>query len=118
LFTFPSGSETWAGFANMNTSLYPISISSAGSLTFNASVPSGVSADVYFRFEKNPHPDVEPSFNTAYVTVTGSDTASYSVDLPAQGGNTFSSFLLYVVDQDTGVVVTDVVLSVDAGSGS
>jgi len=115
LFTFPSGSETWAGFANMNTSLYPISVSSAGSVTFNASIPSGGSADVYFRFEKNPHPDVEPSFNTANVTVTGPDTASYSVDLPAQGSKTFSSFLLYVVDQDTGVVVTDVVLSVDAG---
>ncbi|MDA7826482.1 glycosyl hydrolase, partial [Porticoccaceae bacterium] len=116
LFTFPSGSETWAGFANMNTSLYPISISSAGSLTFNASVPSGVSADVYFRFEKNPHPDVEPSFNTAYVTVTGSDTASYSVDLPAQGNKTFSSLIMYVVDQDIGVVVTDLTLSASTSS--
>jgi hypothetical protein len=116
LFTFPSGSESWAGFANMNTSLYPISISSAGSLTFNASVPSGASVDVFFRFEKNPHPDVEPSFNTAYVTVTGSDTALYSVDLPAQGSNTFSSLNMYVVDQDIGVIVTNINLSVDNDS--
>jgi hypothetical protein len=114
LFTFPSsGTESWAGFANVNTSLYPISISQAGTLTFNASVPSGVSADLYFRFEKNPYPDVEPSFNTAHVTVTGSETASYSVELPAQADKTFSSFLMYVVDKDIGVVVTDVILSVD-----
>jgi endo-1,3(4)-beta-glucanase len=119
LFTFPSsGAEPWAGFANMNTSLYPISISEGGTLTFNASVPAGGSAEVYFRFERLPYPDTEPSFNTANVTVTGSDTASYSVDLPAQGSNTYSSLIMYVVDQDIGVVVTDVTLSVVAGSGS
>ncbi|MDA7760609.1 hypothetical protein N8909_01065, partial [bacterium] len=75
------------------------------------SVPAGGDADVRFRFEFNPHPDVDPSFNTAAVTVSGADAATYSVDVPAQGANTFSSFLLYLNTQDVGVVVTDIAIS-------
>jgi CxxC motif-containing protein (DUF1111 family) len=116
LFTFPSSAEPWAGFANMNTNLYPISISAGSKLTFNASVPSGGSVDVRFRFEKNPHPDVEPSYNTANVTVTGSDTASYSVDLPAQGSNTFRSLIMYVVDRNISVALTDLTVVIGESS--
>ena len=46
VFTFPSGAESWGGFANMNTALYPLSFSEAGSITFNGSVADGGSADV------------------------------------------------------------------------
>ena len=48
--------------------------------------------DVYFRFEYNPYPDVEPSFNTQTVTISGSDPAFYEVPVPPQGDNTYSSF--------------------------
>ena len=51
-YTFPTGAEPWAGFANMNTAMYPLSFSEAAHITFTASVPSGGSADIYFRFEK------------------------------------------------------------------
>ena len=50
-FTFPTGAEPWAGFANMNTAMYPLSFSEAAHISFTASVPSGGSADIYFRFE-------------------------------------------------------------------
>ena len=60
-YTFPTGAEGWAGFANMNTDLYPISMPNGGTVTFTAAVPAGGSAEVYFRFEKNPYPDTDQS---------------------------------------------------------
>ncbi len=117
VYTYPAGTEAWAGFANTNTSLYPITVSEDSVITFTGSVPAGGDADVRFRFEFNPHPDVDPSFNTAAVTVSGAVAATYSVDVPAQGANTFSSFLLYLNTQDVGVVVTDIAISVDTSGG-
>ena len=111
VYTYPAGTEAWAGFANTNTSLYPMTIAEDSVITFTGSVPAGGDADVRFRFEFNPHPDVDPSFNTAAVTVSGAGAATYSVDVPAQGANTFSSFLLYLNTQDVGVVVTDIAIS-------
>ena len=104
-YTFPAGAEAWAGVANNNTGLYPISLENGGTLTFTGS--ADVNVDVYFRFEFNPHPDVEPSYNTTSVTVAAG-SADYSIDLPSQGANTFSSFILYVVDRDLPVTVSNV----------
>ena len=111
VYTYPAGTEAWAGFANMNTSLYPMTIAEDSVITFTGSVPAGGDADVRFRFEKNPHPDTEPSFNTEAVTVSGADAATYTIAVAAQGANTFSSFLLYLNTQDVGVVVTDIAIS-------
>ena len=33
-FTFPSGAETWAGFANLNTDIYPFTFAAGGTITF------------------------------------------------------------------------------------
>ena len=104
-FTFPSSAEAWAGLANNNTALYPISLEYGATLTFTGSADSDVA--VYFRFEKKPWPDTEPSFNTDSVTVSG-EAAEYSIDIPAQAMNTFSSFLMYVVDRDLPVTVSNV----------
>ncbi len=117
VYTFPASAESWAGFSNENADLYPISISEAGTMTFNASVPSGGAAEIYFRFEKNAYPDVEPSYNTANVTISGADSLSYSIDLPSQGENTFRSFLMYIVERDVSVAVSDVTLYVDENTG-
>ncbi len=111
VYTYPAGTEAWAGFANTNTSLYPMTIAEDSVITFTGSVPAGGDADVRFRFEKNPHPDTEPSFNTEAVTVSGADAATYTIAVAAQGANTFSSFLLYLNTQDVGVVVTDIAIS-------
>ena len=105
----------------MNTAIYPITVAEDSVITFTGSVPSGASADVRFRFEANPYPATEPSFDTAAVTVTGTDSATYSIAVPAQGANTFSSLIMYLNTRDVGVVVTDITLSAaggDTGGGT
>ena len=111
-YTNPSGSEGWAGFANEDASIYPLVFADGGSITFDAS--SDASASIYFRFEKNPHPDTEPSFNTDPVTVDGS--GSFTVDVPSQGSNTFKSFLLYVTTPDVEVTLDNVTVTT-SGTG-
>ena len=107
VYTNPTGSESWAGFANEDASIYPLIFVDGGSITFDAS--SDASASIYFRFEKNPHPDTEPSFNTDAVEINGS--GSYTVDVPSQGDNTFKSFLLYVTTPDVSVTLNNVAVS-------
>ena len=114
-FTFPSGAEEWAGFANMNTDLYPFTFSNGGSLSFTGSVPSGGSVDVRFRFEYNPYPDVDPAYDTQTVTVSGATADTYTVSIPSQGNNSFSSLIMYVVDRDAPVTVSNLVVSSDGG---
>jgi hypothetical protein len=111
VFTFPSSADSWAGFANMNTALYPITVAEDSVITFTGSVPAGGDAVVRFRFEKNPYPDTEPSFNTDTVTVSGADAASYSISVPSQGANTFNSFLMYLDTRDVGVSIADIAIA-------
>ena len=106
-YTNPTGSESWAGFANEDTSYYPFSFPAGGAITFMGST-AGTDVDVNFRFEYNPHPDVDPSYNTASVTVSGTDPQPYTVEIPPQAINTFSSFLLYVNTLDAAVTMTHV----------
>lgn len=115
VFNFPSDAQSWAGFANDDASVYPFSFNSEGQITFTASIPSGGSANVYFRFEKNVWPDVNPLYNTAQATVSGSTPTEYTIDIPSQGDNTFSSFLFFIVDRDTPVLLGDVIVSDDEG---
>jgi len=115
-YTNPTGVEPWAGFANEDVSLYPFSFPDGGEITFTGATAE-TDVDVYFRFEYNPYPDTEPSFNTAAVTVSGTAEASYSLDIPAQGANTYSSFLLYVATADAPVTLTDVTVTSDNGGG-
>jgi len=109
-YSFPSGAELWGGFANADVSIYPLTFADGGEITFNGST-SGTDTEVYFRFEYNPYPDTEPSFNTIAVVISGIDDASYSVAIPAQGANTYSSFLLYVTTSNSQVSLTDVSLT-------
>merc|ERR1712070_624278 len=88
----------------MGTDIYPLMFQGANDfIKFTASVPSGGDAQVKFRFEYNPHPDVDPAYDTDPVTVSGADNVTYKIDIPDQGPNTYSSFLLYIVDQDVPV---------------
>ena len=109
-YTSPSGSESWAGFANEDVNIYPLSFVDGGEITFTGAT-AGTDAEVYFRFEYNPYPDTEPSFNTISVTVSGMDDTPYSIDIPSQGPNTYSSFLLYVTTTDAPVSLTDVTVT-------
>ena len=106
-YTNPTGSESWAGFANEDASVYPFSFPNGGHVQFMGST-AGTDVDVNFRFEYQPHPNVDPSYNTASVTVSGTDPQAYTVEVPSQGANTFSSFLLYVNTLDAAVTITHV----------
>ena len=119
-YTFPTGSETWAGFANMNFDVYPMSFAEEGTITFTAAIPAGGSdTSIYFRFERLPYPNVDPAFNLDPVLITGEAELEYTVTVPAQpSGNTYSSFLMYVVDRDSPVIVKDIVVTDDAGGGN
>jgi hypothetical protein len=118
IFTVPGASEGWAGYANLNEEIYPFTLASGGKVTFTAAIPAGGSdTTVYFRFERLPHPDVDPSYNTANVVVSGEAEQEYSVDIPAQdAANTYASFLMYVVERDSPIMVTNIVVTDDSGS--
>ena len=110
VYEFPSGAEGYAGFANNNTDLYPFTFEFGGKITFTAAIPEGgTPANVRFVFENAPWPDVNPNFSTENVLVSGGE-AVYSVDIPPQdAAQTFSSFLMYIVERDSPVYVTNVV---------
>ena len=111
VFTFPTGAESWAGFYNSKTSLFPFTFQFGGKITFTASIPNGGSADVQFRFERLPYPDVDPAFDTIEEAVTGSSATQYTIEIPAQGTNTFSSFIFYILDRDMPVALGNVVVT-------
>ena len=117
-FSFPSSAQSWGGWAHnadgeLGTGMYPFSFSEAGKVTFKASAPNG-DVVVKFKFEYQPYPNTVPEFYTETVTVTGADEASYEVAVPAQGGNTFSSFLMYFETKDVEAYITDVRVHADA----
>jgi len=122
IYNFPTSAESWGGFANETTDIYPVrfigSFEDAGFVTFTASVPSGGSADAYFRFEKNPYPDTEPSVNSDTVTISGSTEKSYSVVIPSQGDKEFRSLLFYVVTRDVPVAIRDVIITANFTGGN
>jgi beta-glucanase (GH16 family) len=116
-YTFPNGAENWAGFANMNREIYPLSFANGGMVTFTAALAAGSSdTPVYFRFERLPYPDVDPSYNSEWVTISSEAELEYSVTIPSQdSSNTYSSFLLYVIKRDSPVIIKNIVITDDAG---
>jgi len=116
-YTMPTAAEDWAGFANQDGSIYPLSFPDGGSISFYGST-AGTDVDVYFRLEANPYPNTEPSVNTGSVTVSGTDAMHYMVDIPPQGENTFNSFLLYVETRDAPVTINAVSLNLNEFDGT
>jgi hypothetical protein len=64
--------------------------------------------NLHFTFEANTYPANSPLFSTDTVSVTGETETTYVVAIPAQGDQTFNSFLMYLETRDAGVVVKDV----------
>ena len=106
----------WAGFANNNTSIYPLSFPNGGEVKFKATVAAD--AEVYFRFEKDPHPDVDPAIITANVSLLASnpDGTEYSVAIPDHATQTYSSALVYVVTRDVDVVLSEISITANAAT--
>jgi hypothetical protein len=108
VYTYPStGTEVWAGFANKNNSLYPITFGDNAVVNFTGSVPSGGSVDLEFRFENQPHPYNTVTYTSSVVTVAGASASNYQVAVTANATE-FNTFLMYLLTQDEGVVIQDV----------
>lgn len=93
----------------------PLTFGSGGAIVFEASVPSGGSADVRFKLERLPYDaegngvaDTEPSYTTSAVTVSRSDTGFYSFEIPSQYGSTFSNFILYIDTPNVDVKINNI----------
>lgn len=111
VYNFPSGAETWAGFANENADIYPMAFANGGRITFNGNT-DGTDVTINFRFERLPFPDVDPAFSTSNITISGTDVTEYTVEIPPQdAANTYSSALLYLVTRDANVTLTDFVIT-------
>ena len=106
IYTFTG--QDWAGFAN-NADIYPLSFEEGGTITFTAS--AATPTNIRFRFEYQPYPNVDPSYDTEQVLIDSTEPKEYTIEIPSQGANTFSSFLLYVVERDQPVYVTNVVVN-------
>ena len=104
----PPGSESWAGFADEDENIYPVSFQNGGKITFTGST-DGSNVDLYFKFEYNSYPNTEPSFFTNSLTINSQ--GEYSIEIPEQGANTFSSFIMYITNFDETIEVTNVTLT-------
>ena len=106
-FNFPTGAQNWGGFANNNTEIYPLAFTDGGKVTFKATVTAD--AEVYFRFEANLYPNVEPSANTVNVVLLASNAANteYEVAIPATT-DTYNSAIFYVVTRDVDVSMSEI----------
>lgn len=112
-YTNPSSSQSWGGFANADESLVDIKFSEGGRITFNASCDG--SAQVMFLLEKDPYDtngngdeDTEPNYTTDLITISGTGTTEYSIEIPSQGQNEYSSFIMKVVTKDVDVIVNKI----------
>ena len=110
-YSVPVGSESWAGFSVSDTSIYPIVMASGAQVTFQARSTSGNPANMRLRFEYNPYPDVDPSYDTASVTISNDVLTEYTIDIPSQGANTFSSFLFYNETFGETIYMTNFIIS-------
>jgi beta-glucanase (GH16 family) len=110
-FRIPSGAMSWAGFSANMDFIGPFNFPNGGTVTFNASLVNAGAADLRFKFEKNAHPDTEPSFYTNWVTIDSVTERSYAVNIPAQpSGNSYAAFLLYLELNKT-FIITDIVVT-------
>jgi len=107
VYTFPTGAADYAGFgASLPTEVGSVSFPSGAQITFDASLNG--STTLKFKFEDEPYPKNYITFDVS-VNVSGS-TSSYSVTVPSQGAQTYKSVLMYIVERDVSVTVTNVKL--------
>lgn len=109
IYIFPQSAEIWAGVANVNFDIYPLTFEYGGKIIFSYRVVDpGVDVHVRFRIEKNPYPDVLPDFNTTWFLCNGQGTGE--IIIPSQGNNTFSSLLLYLQERDRSIELTNFIV--------
>ena len=111
-YTWPTGSQDWAGFENMNAALVPYNFEYGGTITFTGAVPSGGSdVPVGFTFERSKYPEHEPLFDSDNVTVSGEAEQTYTITIGARPADqTYSSILMKLKERDKSVIVKDVLI--------
>ena len=101
----------WGGFANVNSDITDLSFPLGGEVNFDAALPSSDSLQttVYFKFEYQPFPLVDPDFTTEKVIISNTDMQSFSIRIPPKdASNTYSSFLLYIEELEQPVVIQNI----------
>ena len=106
VFTVYSGAESWIGFYTDAFFYNPLVFYTDHQVTFIGSTPN-IDVDVTFRFEQQP-PDWEPRFDIETVTISGNSETAYSVSIPKQGEQTFTSAVILIDARDIGVTIKDV----------
>jgi surface protein len=119
VYTFPTGAESWAGFANADTSNYPFNFNNDGKITFNYDNQNNSDVTIRFRFERLPNPDTEPSYNTASYTCPANTSDMGEIEITSEGDNkNFSNVLLYIVERDLGIILSDIKIVKTIGLGN
>jgi hypothetical protein len=103
----------FSGFANLVTELYPFEFGTGGTLEFTASVPTGESVDVSFQLQKQGSDagllcEYGPVWDSGATTVSSANAQNFTIDIPAQGGDTFSNMIMELSADDINVKITDV----------
>ena len=118
-FNFPTGAgiENYAGFANNNLAIYPLSFASGiNKVSFKATVATN--AEIKFVFEKDLYPNVTPSVSTANVALLASNPANtlYEVVIPVSATNTYKSALMYIITRDVAVTLSEIKIQLNAAA--
>jgi hypothetical protein len=103
----------YSGFANLVTELYPFEFGTGGTLEFTASVPTGEEVDVSFQLQKQSSADgllceYGPVWDSPATTVSSATDQTFTLDIPAQGGDTFSNMIMLLSEDNINVKITDV----------
>ena len=66
--------------------------------------------DVFIRFENNPYPNNEPSYETGIISFTG-DIITHVINIPKlDNDEKFNSVLMYLTSENTGLIIKDISL--------
>lgn len=110
----PNGAQAWAGFGGMNTGTsdgFPYTFTSGGQVKLSANHPTGGTVKIKLRFEKAPHPDVDPIFETEEIEISGSNASDYFIEISSKGSNTYSNLIVYVIDDGNDALEDEVIIN-------
>ena len=92
----------YAGFECSDSLATPVTFLGGGSISFEASVPSGGSVGVFFRIEEQPYPNNNTYVDTDTQIISGSSSTTYTLDIPTYAADynsvtDFNNIILYIV---------------------
>ena len=104
--------ETYIGFLYKNVNNeYPLTFGSGGTITLTARVYPSTNlqdTDFYFVLGKNDFPDIIPYYITEEITISGTGATNITLNIPEQGIREFNSVALYIMQQDSPIVIEDI----------